>query len=193
MLCFKLECPFGWVNGGSDSVGCLYFHTTETMSWENAKLYCQNKRQGSHLVEIFDADQQTLVKQKTIENGIGKRWWIGLSDKEQETTYKWAYSNQIATYFAWGPSEPGNTDSNSNDAYDEIALWSSPDYYWADISNGYVNNMYALCQYHPLSDLTRSGNENWNKNHNDGNGIKYNLLLILSALMYNFMPVNYPF
>ena len=149
MIFLEIACPSGWVYGGSDSVGCLYFHTTTQMTWEDAKLYCQNKQPGSHLVEILDANQQALVKQRTIENGVGKSWWTGLNDKEQETTYKWAFSNQISTYFAWGPDEPGNTDSSSNDAFDEIALWSSPDYYWADISNGYTSNMYALCQYHP--------------------------------------------
>ena len=95
-------------------------------------------------MEIFDANQQALIKQKTMENGYGKDWWIGLDDLQEEGAYRWTYSNLDSAFFAWGPWEPDNPASQ-----DVMALWSSQDYYWADLPVGYTTNMYALCQYHP--------------------------------------------
>ena len=99
-------------------------------------------------MEIFDASQHALIKQRVIENGNGKDWWTGLNDKQQEGTYRWSYSNQIATYFSWFSGQPSGSSS------DEVVLYANRNYDWADICCEDSGNKYALCQY--LQGMTNS-------------------------------------
>ena len=79
----KLGCPEGWVNGATESLGCLKFVTDSTpASYTASKTLCASN-ENSYPVEIESQSQQTfirnyashLVTNGTISGTHG--WWIG--------------------------------------------------------------------------------------------------------------------
>ena len=74
----------------------------------NAETFCTSL--GSHLVEIFNQDQQDFIKQKADLIGKaewnGGYWWIGLKRGHFSSTWKWIYSNQPPNYTTWANGKP---------------------------------------------------------------------------------------
>ncbi|XP_078030298.1 CD209 antigen-like protein C [Epinephelus lanceolatus] len=73
----KRRCPAGWM---VFSCSC-YFVSTESGSWEKGRQDC--KERGADLVVIDSAEEQTFVV------STGKTAWIGLTDRDEEGTWKW--------------------------------------------------------------------------------------------------------
>ena len=49
-------CPYGWVDGSSVSMGCLFFNLTESMTWLESMKSCQLGHQNADAVEIISAE-----------------------------------------------------------------------------------------------------------------------------------------
>ena len=62
------------------------------MSWSDARTNCQAN--GGHLLEIFNQNQQTLMRNKANEyetnTGRNRAWWIGLTDISNQ----WVWTNR---------------------------------------------------------------------------------------------------
>ena len=58
---FISGCPSGWVDAKAEGLGCLYFHTSQGMSWKNARQFCADTH-DSYLVEIYNSSQQAYLK-----------------------------------------------------------------------------------------------------------------------------------
>ncbi|KAL3056030.1 hypothetical protein OYC64_018689 [Pagothenia borchgrevinki] len=71
-------CPAGWRKFGSS----CYFFSTVSASWEQSRQNCTAG--GAHLV-IVDSEEEL----EFIASKIKGDTWIGLSDREEEGTWKW--------------------------------------------------------------------------------------------------------
>ena len=122
-----------WIDGTQYHLGCLGFVKSEKLS-HNAETFCASL--DSHLVEIFNQNQQDFIKQKAQQ--FRKMFWIGLK-RFGSNTWKWIYSNQQPNYTAWSPGEPHNGGGPM------AVMHSSYDYNWADVNKNYYKH-YSICQ-----------------------------------------------
>jgi hypothetical protein len=78
-------------------------------SWQD----CENAAKifhRAHLVTINDQQEQDWLVKKF---GGQKLYWIGLTDKEQEGTWKWISKAPVG-FTNWAPGQPDNAGSNQN-------------------------------------------------------------------------------
>ena len=66
----------------SQSPGCILFNATSPMTWTEAQRFCGSAESyNSHLVEIFNQEQQDYLTMKAHEaellTGSESNWWIG--------------------------------------------------------------------------------------------------------------------
>ncbi len=78
------------------------YQLTSAKTWEAAQ--SEARRLGGNLVTINNAAEENWIKQ-TFGNSEG--FWMGLTDKSQEGTFKWA-SGEALTYTNWAPGEPND-------------------------------------------------------------------------------------
>ena len=122
-----------WIDGTQYHLGCLGFVKSEKLS-HNAETFCASL--DSHLVEIFNQNQQDFIKQKAQQ--FRNMFWIGLK-RFGSNTWKWINSNQQPNYTAWSPGMPHNGGAPM------AVMHSSYDYNWADVNKNYYKH-YAICQ-----------------------------------------------
>ncbi|KAL0968799.1 hypothetical protein UPYG_G00272020 [Umbra pygmaea] len=71
--------------------GCsLYFLSTKKKTWEESRLDCQSR--GADLVIINSEEEQRF-----LFNNFRRDTWIGLTDKDQEGTWKWVDGTVLTT------------------------------------------------------------------------------------------------
>ncbi|KAL3056018.1 hypothetical protein OYC64_018677 [Pagothenia borchgrevinki] len=89
-------CPEGW-----RMFGCsCYLFSTEEASWEQSRQNCRAR--GAHLVIVDSNEEQDFITSMTK-----KDTWIGLSDREEEGTWKWVDGSPLTLTF-WKGGEPNN-------------------------------------------------------------------------------------
>ncbi|XP_073730319.1 CD209 antigen-like protein C isoform X1 [Misgurnus anguillicaudatus] len=85
-----LTCLYdGWINFKSS----LYFISSEKKSWNDSRRYCRER--GADLIIINDKEEQDLFKNRSETDSI----WIGLSDSDEEGTWKWVDGSTLTTSF----------------------------------------------------------------------------------------------
>ena len=128
-----------WIDGTQYDLGCLGFAKSKQLS-KNAETFCTSL--DSHLVEIFDQNQQDFIKQKAQQ--IGEDFWIGLK-RVGSSTWKWIDSNQVLSnksYNAWAPGEPHNGNSGQL-----AVLYQIINYQWVDMACPCSHHKYySICQ-----------------------------------------------
>nr|AFA36633.1 C-type lectin [Littorina littorea]AJA37859.1 C-type lectin [Littorina littorea] len=120
------NCPDGWRSYD----GHCYIVPNMLGNWEEAKTHCE-ALQG-YLVEISSASENMFVanlltpathpRMVTRERRphcqhseyFARSAWIGLSDQDNESQFKWSSSGQEATYTSW-PSYPRQPDDAWSD------------------------------------------------------------------------------
>ena len=121
------------------------------LSWEDAQ--AQAKSLGGHLVAIDDAAEQQWLIQTF---GQQERFWIGLSDRDEEGNFKWA-NGQTTSYRNWKPGQPSNYNFDS-------ALPEGEDYAlmnwdrdgsgrWNDAPNDYAGTFRGIIEIDPYAGL----------------------------------------
>ncbi|XP_033992131.1 CD209 antigen-like protein C [Trematomus bernacchii] len=90
-------CPEGWRKFGCS---CYLFLSTEKASWEQSRQDCRAR--GAHLVIVDSEEEQEFISSK-----IKGDTWIGLSDREEEGTWKWVDGSPLNLTF-WVKGEPSN-------------------------------------------------------------------------------------
>ena len=78
------------------------YRLTNAGTWEQAQ--AEARSVGGNLVTINSAAEDNWLKQNY---GTSEAFWMGLSDKDQEGTFKWA-SGEAVTYTNWAPGEPND-------------------------------------------------------------------------------------
>jgi len=78
-----------------------WLYCTAGRSWGQARTACEAL--GLDLVVIDDAEENEAIVAARPANG--SRWWIGLSDAEEEEVFSWVDGSGL-DYSGWGEGEP---------------------------------------------------------------------------------------
>nr|AGT37609.1 C-type lectin [Lutjanus sanguineus] len=99
------ECPDDWLH-----VGDQCFHlSTDRHGFSTSEQKCEEK--GGHLAILTTREQHEAVEQEGRRiGGTYTYYWIGLTDAEEEGTWKWVDNSTITTSF-WN-TEKGEPDNN---------------------------------------------------------------------------------
>ncbi|KAG7278987.1 hypothetical protein CRUP_007534 [Coryphaenoides rupestris] len=89
-------CPSSWEFYGSS----CYFFSRERKIWTDSRQDCLNR--GADLVIINSKEEQEFAGSHNC------RSWIGLSDKDSESNWKWVDGSRLNTPRFWAPDEPNN-------------------------------------------------------------------------------------
>ncbi|XP_036789826.1 C-type lectin domain family 4 member E-like [Oncorhynchus mykiss] len=108
----KKTCPEGWQKLESS----WYFLSTETKTWEKSRQDCLER--GADLV-IIKSD-----KEKPFPFKLKKRVWIGLTDSDNEGTWKWVDGTPLTTGF-WYDPQPDNGEEDCVEIHtDPLKAWN---------------------------------------------------------------------
>ncbi|XP_064193919.1 CD209 antigen-like protein C isoform X2 [Anguilla rostrata] len=114
-------CPEDWIEFNSS----LYFLSTEQQkTWRHSRSDCIER--GADLVIINSRKEQEFL------NGLmkTKHFWIGLSDTDEENTWKWVDGTVLTSGF-WKTGEPNDADDMEDCATSEPE--SNPISNWNDM------------------------------------------------------------
>ena len=95
---------------------------------------------NSHLVEIFNENQQLFISQEATKIG-SFYWWIGLTDDAEAGVWRWDHAGRVASYTYW---DSGNPETSSTHNW---AFIMDTDHRWRDWD---AANCYAFCQFNPF-------------------------------------------
>eukprot|EP01084_Bolivina_argentea_P023253 43366_1 len=118
-----------------------YIYNQYPMSFDQAEAFC-NSRYGTHLASILNANEQ--IETSNLCKG---QCWIGLSDTDQEGTFKWIDGSPFS-YSDWDPNEPNNHGGNEDCA--DINL----SHHWNDVPCTLSLNFLCNIQNAPTNNPT---------------------------------------
>ncbi|XP_056592619.1 C-type lectin domain family 4 member M-like isoform X2 [Triplophysa dalaica] len=100
----SLQCTDGWIYYKFS----LYFISSEKKNWTESRRYCRER--GADLIIINNKEEQDFIEKKTCK----ERFWIGLSDSDEEGRWKWVDGSAMTSGFSfWKSGEPnGRTKEN---------------------------------------------------------------------------------
>ncbi|XP_026232142.1 CD209 antigen-like protein C isoform X2 [Anabas testudineus] len=107
-------CPTGWT---MFSQSC-YLLSTKSDTWEKGRENC--RANGADLVIIDSRQEQTFL------SGFTQDVWFGLTDKQNEGTWKWV-DNSPLTLTYWAENQPDNYG-------EEDCAHLRSDHFWNDLS-----------------------------------------------------------
>ena len=155
-------CEFGDVDitlspvATTDWNGHTYRVYDESMTWEEAKQYCENS--GGHLVTITSEDEQETVV-SLLNYGANKNgYWMG-GYTETDRIWKWITGEKFS-YSNWDEDEPNNYRSRENvimliNAEDDTPTKWNDMADFGDPGYGYdVKNMGFICEWDYNADET---------------------------------------
>ncbi|CAJ1070748.1 macrophage mannose receptor 1 [Xyrichtys novacula] len=100
-------CPLGWLSF-SGSCYWMVSNTNLLTTWHDALTKCSDM--GAHLLIINNEEEQFFINGRLpdFHQVDIPDIWLGLSDKDQDGTFKWVDKSPI-TYSNYGPGWPHNT------------------------------------------------------------------------------------
>ncbi|XP_068560723.1 C-type lectin domain family 4 member E-like [Cebidichthys violaceus] len=124
----KKTCPEGWRMFNRS----CYLLSTRSDSWETGRKDCRDK--GTDLVII-----DSLEEQKFILSIVTHRSWIGLSDRDDEGSWKWVDGTPLTEAY-WNLNEPNNGGGDPQFGEEdcvEILVDRKTEGNWNDVRCGY--------------------------------------------------------
>ncbi|KAJ7379755.1 Sushi, von Willebrand factor type A, EGF and pentraxin [Desmophyllum pertusum] len=94
------ECPSSW----NPFEGSCYKLYTEGKDWITSKAFCENN--DAQLVKIESAEENDFIKSQYLTGNVV--YWIGLTDAENEGTWKWSDGSALTGYINWHFNEPND-------------------------------------------------------------------------------------
>lgn len=129
LRCLKKTCPSGWTRFGCS----CYFFSYQKKSWALSRKDCIDN--GADLVVI-----NSLEEQEFISNATKIASWIGLSDADNEGTWKWTDGTPLTLSF-WLQRQPDNGGGNPRYGEEDCAtahsLGIKVEENWNDVSCQY--------------------------------------------------------
>ncbi|XP_050977782.1 C-type lectin domain family 4 member M [Labeo rohita] len=106
----------------------IYFISSEKKTWTENRRYCTER--GADLIIINNKEEQDLVNKMSA----GADVWIGLSDNDEEGTWKWVDGSTLTSGF-WRSIEPNghrgeNCVLSSSSGWADYPCHSSHKYQW---------------------------------------------------------------
>nr|XP_055063084.1 CD209 antigen-like protein C [Misgurnus anguillicaudatus] len=96
----------------------LYFISSENKTWNDSRRYCRER--GADLIIINNTAEQDFVQKMSGTEYI----WIGLSNSNEESRWKWVDNSTLISGFRfWGSGEP-NGDRRENCALIRSSGWA---------------------------------------------------------------------
>ena len=86
-----------------------FFKFDNAMTFEEGKDAC--KKINGHLLEFDETHTNAPEFLEALTNQFGSVFWIGLTDIEQEGSFKWLESGKRFSNLFWGNGEPNNLGS----------------------------------------------------------------------------------
>merc|ERR1712001_141412 len=97
------NCPEKWLDASFVDMGCLYFNTTQDITWEDANSICQGS--NSTLIDISTEMQMGFLQMEldVIANAEGAThyWWTAGTDLGIEGRWIWATTLTAVEDFVW--------------------------------------------------------------------------------------------
>ena len=107
----KNTCPDKWVDATFVDLGCLYFNTTEPLTWDDASSMCQMVSNAT-LVEIKTETQMEFIQMElmVIEDHEHSHfyWWTAATDVGINGRWFWIASLTAVEDFVWDSSYPSS-------------------------------------------------------------------------------------
>ncbi|MEO1005063.1 MAG: PQQ-dependent sugar dehydrogenase, partial [Cyanobacteria bacterium J06638_38] len=122
--------------------GNEYQLTSSGQTWEQAQAAAESL--GGNLVVIDDVAEQNWLRQTF---GNTERFWIGLSDRNQEGNFQWV-NGDSSTYRNWAPGEPNDYKFNGNFTAGEdytLMNWNSSGQ-WNDMPNSFAGTFRGIIE-----------------------------------------------
>ena len=159
------SCEKGWSDGASVGLGCLYFERGESMTYSEAKQYCNTR--DSDLLELETEDQMEYVGKLTPVPG--NYWWGGASDEDREGEWAWQVSGKQVERWAWG--DKGGK-PNPNNKKNFFALFKGSNYFHGvDLSK--EANANPVCEKRVITTAIESCEDDWIDKRSVGLGCLY--------------------
>uniref|UniRef100_A0A8C4EQW8 C-type lectin domain-containing protein n=1 Tax=Dicentrarchus labrax TaxID=13489 RepID=A0A8C4EQW8_DICLA len=116
-------CPEGWKMFNY----ICYLLSTESGTWDKAREDCRNR--GADLV-VIDSEEEEMF----LFGLAKKQTWIGLTDREEEGTWKWIDGTPLTLKY-WAPNQPDNGGGDSKWGEEDCAQIRDDDNtHWNDLS-----------------------------------------------------------
>ncbi|XP_072227226.1 hepatic lectin-like [Leuresthes tenuis] len=99
--------------------GKYYYFSTMKSSWNESRAEC--RRKGGDLVKINSREEQRFLEIRVRDKMEAEedKFWIGLTDSEEEGRWLWADGSPLETWFTfWGQDQPDNDRRQSPDGQD---------------------------------------------------------------------------
>ncbi|XP_058864090.1 hepatic lectin-like [Acipenser ruthenus] len=106
--------------------GAFYYFSKEKKGWKEARTFCQS--QNSDLA-VINSDEELKY---LLDKGPAKELWLGLSDSDNEGTWKWL-DGRVVEKRLWHKGEPNNYENN-----EDCGL----------LSNGLLNDLMCEAKVH---------------------------------------------
>merc|ERR1711934_79433 len=103
------NCPEKWFDASFMDMGCLYFNTTQDLTWDDANTMCQKNTNGT-LVDIVTEMQMGFLQMEleVIANAEGTEhvWWTAGTDVGINGRWIWATTLTAVEDYVWQSSYP---------------------------------------------------------------------------------------
>ncbi|XP_033182744.1 CD209 antigen-like protein C [Anabas testudineus] len=132
----KKTCPAGWT-----MFNCVcYLLSNEIGSWQTGREDCRQR--GADLVVIDSAEVQTFLSRFTKQ-----QTWIGLTDLENEGTWKWIDGTPLTLTY-WAHDQPDNGGGDPRFGEEDCAhIRTYTNDLWNDLSCSY--QLHWICEKTP--------------------------------------------
>ncbi|KAF1382914.1 hypothetical protein PFLUV_G00148770 [Perca fluviatilis] len=115
-------CPAEWRMFSSS----CYLLSSQPRSWKDSRKDCRER--GADLVVIDSSHKQTF-----ISGIINRDTWIGLTDRDEEGTWKWVDGTPL-TLKRWETAQPDNGSGNPRWGDEDCAHVRAITLEWNDLS-----------------------------------------------------------
>lgn len=107
------QCPSGYMRLGQSCY--RYSGAAQAPTWLDGELACESDGVGAHMVTVEDKTEADLL----IATFIINDFWIGLSDRIDEGTYR-NVTGELPAYVVWRSGEPTSSDCAQLDEIGEF-------------------------------------------------------------------------
>ncbi|MCD7827165.1 MAG: leucine-rich repeat protein [Clostridiales bacterium] len=92
--------------------GNYYFVYENALTWEEAEEYCESL--GGHLVAITSEEENTFVTSLISSYSSAEDFYIGITDKDNDSDWSTWVTGEAVTYTNWGIGEPDGVDGQQD-------------------------------------------------------------------------------